>query len=313
MNEKKPLQSFDVFKLLVGIVVGLWLMGVAAWMITGQVFYVFGFFISGLILGVGAGVYNRLPRERKPWGRRLFQLLAGSYMLVFLGLAQSENMQIEGFFSYLLAGLFGAAVIHYLVFKLLGPLVIGRVWCGWSCWTAMILDLLPFKQNKRGRLAGNWEIWRYVHFFASLSLIVILWVGLDYRVDAHSSNELAWLVGGNLLYYALAIGLAYALEDNRAFCKYACPIPALQKLAGRFALLKIEANPTRCNDCGLCAHRCPMDIRIPAYTRQGLRVLSSECILCMECVYACGENALELTAQLDYGPDLVRAREPGAR
>jgi len=38
-------------------------------------------------------------------------------MLVFLGFIKFENMQIEGFFFYLLTGFSGAAVIHYLVAK----------------------------------------------------------------------------------------------------------------------------------------------------------------------------------------------------
>ena len=65
-------------------------------------------------------------------------------------------MQIEGFFFYLLAGFYAGSVIHYLVAKIVGPLVFNRGWCGWACWTAMVLDLLPYKRNKRGPCAGKW-------------------------------------------------------------------------------------------------------------------------------------------------------------
>ncbi len=34
---------------------------------------------------------------------------------------------------------------------------------------------------------------------------------------------------GNVLYYAIGILLAFAWKDNRAFCKYICPITVFLK------------------------------------------------------------------------------------
>ena len=72
-------------------------------------------------------------------------------MLVYLGLMSQENMQIEGFWYYLFSGVFEAATIHYAVAKIFGPLLFGRGWCGYACWTAMVLDLLPFKAPQKPR------------------------------------------------------------------------------------------------------------------------------------------------------------------
>ena len=44
-------------------------------------------------------------------------------MLIYLGILSRENMQIEGFWYYLFLGVFEAAVIHYAVAKILGPLL----------------------------------------------------------------------------------------------------------------------------------------------------------------------------------------------
>lgn len=49
-------------------------------------------------------------------------------------------MQIEGFWYYLFSGVVGAGVLHYLIAKIFGPLLFGRGWCGYACWTAMILS-----------------------------------------------------------------------------------------------------------------------------------------------------------------------------
>jgi polyferredoxin len=58
---------------------------------------------------------------------------------------------------------------------------------------------------------------------------------------------------------------------------------------------------TKCNNCGACGKRCPMDIRITDYIQQGQRVLSTECIVCFECVNVCARGALDMS----LGPDEV--------
>ncbi len=165
----------------------------------------------------------------------------------------------------------------------------------------MVLDLLPYKRNKQGRAAGKWGYLRYAYFVLSLGLVLGLWWGINYRIQPQSMTELFWLVGGNVLYYIVGIGLAYALKDNRAFCKYVCPIPTLQKVTSRFALLKIAGDAEKCNDCGACNKMCPMDIRISEYVFNKQRVLSTECILCFECVDVCAKGALKTSFGFDIG------------
>ncbi len=280
-----------------------WIVAVVLWQTTGHIFYLFNFGYIGAAIGLGIGLYAVLPKRQKHWGRKLAQLLVGLYMLVFLGLLQRENMQIEGFWFYLLSGFFAGSVIHYLVAKVVGPLVFNRGWCGWACWTAMVLDFLPYRRNKHKRL-DKWGTLRYIHLALSLALVLGLWFGWRYRVQDQSFTELYWLLGGNVLYYVVSIGLAVAFQDNRAFCKYVCPIPGLQKLPSRFALLKVVGDATKCNECGACVKSCPMDIRISDYVQQGRRVLSTECIVCLECVNVCAKGALDMSFGLDIGkPD----------
>ena len=307
-------KAFDLKELRIPLflLILFWAIAVLLWQSTGNRFYLFNFGYIGTALGLGLGVYSVLPRRQKMWGRRLAQFLVGAYMLVFLGFFQRENMQIEGFFFYLLAGLFAGSVIHYLVAKVTGPLIFNRGWCGWACWTAMILDLLPFRHNKAGRLPEQWGQLRYLHFALSLGLVLILWFVFGYRVQEQSLSELYWLAIGNLLYYALGIALACLLRDNRAFCKYACPIPTLQKLPARYALLKIDTDAGKCNQCGICTRVCPMDIRVADYAKNGQRVLSTECILCMECISACPQDALSASFALDGAPlELLHYRGRG--
>ena len=46
---------------------------------------------------------------------------------------------------------------------------------------------------------------------------------------------------------------------------------------------------------------CPMDIRISDYILNKQRVLSTECILCFECVDVCAKGALDSSFGFDFG------------
>jgi ferredoxin len=275
-----------------------WAVAITLWRRTGTIFFLFDIGYIGTSLGVGTGLYALLPRQKRPIGRRLAQFMIGIYMVGFLGLFVLQNMQIEGLFFYVCTGVFAGAIIHYSIAKLFGPLIFGRGFCGWACWTAMVLDLLPFDKSK-GWIPGPWKWIRYAHFALSLSLVAALVFLFHYRPQALA--PLWWLLLGNMLYYASGILLAFLLKDNRAFCKYLCPVPVLMKLGSRFALLKISGTRDSCNQCMACVKLCPMDIRIPDYVMAGQRVLSTECILCQTCVSACPSNTLSVSWGLDVG------------
>jgi ferredoxin-type protein NapH len=289
-----------------------WTLAIVMWRTSGQIFYLANFGYIGTSIASGWALYAVLPRKRKQIGRKLALFLVGGYMLGFLGLLAHENMQIEGFFFYLLAGFWAGAVIHYAVAKVFGPMLFGRGWCGWTCWTVMVLDLLPYRTSP-GRVRGRWGLLRYAHFALSLGLVLVMWFAFGYRVAIRDRlPELYWLLGGNALYYAVGIGLAFALRDNRAFCKYVCPITTLLKLTSRFSLLKVRGNADTCIACGACAKQCPMDIRIPEYVKAGWRVLSTECVLCQSCIHVCPTRTLSLSFGFDLGGrELLRERKVG--
>lgn len=279
-----------------------WGVGILGWQASGQLQPLVLFGYIGTALGVGLGLYVALAKKKKQRARRLTLVLVGGLLLVYVGLIQSENVQIEWVFFSVLAGLGGAALMHYLIAKIIGPMLFGRLWCGWACWTLMVLDLLPF-QRSPGRVPGRWGWWRYGHFALSLGLVLVLWYGFRYRDQIHfgSAAGLRWMVTGNVLYYVLAVGMAYALRDNRAFCKYVCPVTVVLKATARLSLLKIGADWEKCTECGACEKMCPMDIRIMDYIRNGARVLSTECMLCQTCVTVCVEDALKVSFGLDLG------------
>ena len=264
----------------------LWLLfeGVAVilWKTKDNIFYLFNFSYIGTALAFGLFLFQRDYKH----SRRIVQLLVGSYMLIYLGLISGENMQLEGFWYYLFTGVFEDATIHYAVAKIFGPLIFGRGWCGYACWTAMVLDFLPYKTPRNGR-RKNLEKIRYFTFILSLvfvSSLFMLGVGNLERIMFWS------FIVGNILYYTVGIALAFGLKDNRAFCKYICPITVFLKPSSYFSLLRIKCNKDKCISCGKCRRVCPMDVDVTDNSRK--RRNGTECILCMECVKNCPKDAL---------------------
>jgi ferredoxin-type protein NapH len=290
------------------VMLAFWTLAITLWRSTGFTMPLFMFGYIGLAVGLGLGLYAVLPKKHKPKGRRLALLMVGGFLFGFAVFTGKENSQLEGFFFGLLTGVIQMGVMHYFIAKIVGPILFGRLWCGWACWTVMVLDLLPFTRPS-GRLPGRWGWLRYLHFGLSLALVVVLYYVFGYRDGAAGREAVLWFLAGNAMYYLIGIGLAYALKDNRAFCKYVCPVSVPLKLSTRFSMLKIGKGAGECDDCGACVKMCPMDVRIPAYILNGKHVLSSECSLCQTCITVCAKDALKLSFGFDLGGvDYLRER-----
>lgn len=296
-------------------------LAVVLWLTTGAIFYLINFSLIGTCLGLGMGLWPILPRRKKYIGRLISQFTVGGYLFFGLGCGLiyllfgriiPENLQIEGFWLLLFSGIFMAGVLHYLVAKIFGTLIFGRAWCGWACWTAAVLDLFPWKKSP-GRLPKRWEYGRYIHFFLSFGLMVVIafvlkhkwmdhagvvlfkgdeFMGMKKYEHAAQIPEFIWFIVGNLLYYLAGIIMAVVLRDNRAFCKYLCPIVTFMKPLSRFSLMKVREVAPGCNDCGICEKNCPMDIPITEYTKKRKRISSTECILCHTCISSCPKKVL---------------------
>ena len=255
---------------------------ITLWLAKDNLFYLFNFSYIGISISLGLFLFAKKFKH----ARRVVQFLVGCYMLVYLGLISNENLQIEGFWYYLFTGVFEAATIHYAVAKIFGPLLFGRGWCGYACWTAMILDLLPYKVPAAPR--KKFGFIRYIAFglsFAFVASLFLLQVGNLERIMFWS-----FLIG-NILYYTVGILLAFVLKDNRAFCKYICPITVFLKPMSYFSAMRITCDKEKCVSCGKCKRVCPMDVDMTDNTRS--RKNGTECIICMECVEQCPKKALK--------------------
>lgn len=270
-KHKNPIFMFCIFEII----------AIILWLTLHNIFYLLNFSYIGVSISFGLILFE----NKYKYARLVIQLLVGIYMLVYLGLISKENMQIEGFWYYLFLGVFEAATIHYLVAKIMGPLFFGRGWCGYACWTAMILDLLPYKIPEKPRRKLGYI--RYIVFILSLLFTGALFV---FKIP-NPERVMFWsFIIGNLLYYLVGIVLAFILKDNRSFCKYICPITVFLKPASYFSLMRIKIDEEKCISCKKCRNICPMYVDMMDNSRN--RINGTECILCMKCVEGCPQNAL---------------------
>ena len=251
------------------------------WQATSKLFFLLNFSYIGICVALGVFLFTIGWK----YAREFTQFSVGSYILVFLGLICRENMQIEGFWYYLLCGLMGAGTLHYVIAKIFGPLLFGRGWCGFACWTAMVLDLFPYKLPKTQR--KTWGFIRYIMFALSLAIVFLLFLlGM-----ANAYTMFILFVAGNILYYVVGIALAILLKDNRAFCKYICPITVFLKPMSYYSLLRIKCDEDKCISCTKCLKVCPMDVEVNNNSRN--RKNATECILCQNCTKVCPTKALK--------------------
>jgi len=186
------------------------------------------------------------------------------------------------------AFLLAAAII---VLALLGT----RFFCGWLCPFGALNDFISLAGRRI--LGKNYEpppgidarlryLKYFVLFFILVSKIFIgscILTGFD-----------PWVAFANLpglpgtykeipfAFLVLLLVIAGALFIKRFFCRYLCPLGALQGILVGTGLVQLKRNGTiiTCHNCRSCSFNCPVNIKL------GDRKLidSPECIHCLRCV-----------------------------
>jgi polyferredoxin len=285
--------------LFIGVVLSLSL-GLSIWV---------GFFLVFIPLGlsVSIGLYISIFHKNAEFGRKISLALVALVLLGFLGIIQRENLQIEQtvfYFAYFInTGIFTRVLIHYAIAKIFGPLIWGRGFCGWACWTGALLEWLPIRENKI--IPKKYTYIRVPILIISLLIpFIFIQSGYDYMnkhmfssttylfIETQKIDQFIWFLVGNISYYIIGILLAIKFKKKRAFCKIFCPVSLVMKLPSRFSLVKIKPNGNKCIECGKCNAECPMDIDVISYIKNGQKILSSECIYCRNCVNKCPVKAI---------------------
>ena len=94
----------------------------------------------------------------------------------------------------------------------------------------------------------------------------------------HFFTQMSLLTGVVLVVLTIA-----SLFVRNFWCRYLCPYGALMGLLALIGPTRIQRDRGTCIDCGRCAKACPYNLPVDRKTR----IVSAECIGCLDCQHAC--------------------------
>jgi len=180
--------------------------------------------------------------------------------------------------------------ISFSFYMLLLTLVFGRFFCGWVCPLGSMIDLVgslkrkrPDKDNLTDRKLNKikYFILAIIGLFALLG-IQLAWVFDPMVITARFVSFSSFPSGVIFIFFLAVCGTALLIK--RFWCRTLCPLGALYSLLARFSLLRRTVED--CKECKRCKSECRMGA-----IKDDLSYVKAECILCMDCLYNCPENA----------------------
>ena len=185
--------------------------------------------------------------------------------------------------------------------------VLSRFFCGWFCAFGALQGVFGWIGKKvfRKRFTVPKKLDRVLRFVKYPLLVVIIahtWSAGELVIrsrDPLAAFAHIW-AGPEALISEFAVGtiililvMILSALYERVFCKYICPLGAVNAILGRIPLFRIKRTESTCISCAKCDHVCPMNVDVSTAGT----ISSAECIACMECITTCPtkKNTLEAT------------------
>ncbi len=188
--------------------------------------------------------------------------------------------------------------------------------CGWLCPLGTIQEALYGVARGAGRLVpplGRWQRrpagprWRQVDrvlrqgrwLVLGFAVVGAAITGTMVFRDVDPWAALLSIVEFelSLAFVVLVAVLALSLVVPRPFCRYACPLGAVQGLIAKASPVAVQRDAEACLGCDLCTRACPMALPVDRSTR----ITDAQCIGCLECVAACpSADALGVSVALPW-------------
>lgn len=223
----------------------------------------------------------------------LFSLAFGSMKTIYLG-AINGTLEASNIFTSLVL----IFTISFLV------LVLGRFFCGWLCAFGALNDFI-FNLSKRVfrfNLKVNKKldaVLKYVKYVILGFIVIYGWTKSDPLIDMYNPwnafAELRMLPQAlkdyPLQFSVLGFIIFAAAFIERFFCRYLCPLGAVQALLSKCRLSWFTRDNNTCGECNLCTRNCSMGIN----TSELKKIKSGECIGCLKCVGGCPKGNFKIS------------------
>lgn len=189
--------------------------------------------------------------------------------------------------------------VHYRGALVLGLLVAGNLFC-MAC-----PFMLP--RNLARKLVSPVRQWPAAlrNKWLAVGLLVAVLFSYELYDLWDSPWWTAWII---VAYFALALFLD-SVFANAPFCKYVCPLGQFNFVASTVSPLELKvADPEVCATCATrdCINGTPDQANPLRLTRRGCELAlfqpqkrgNMDCTLCLDCVYACPYDNIQLTTRL---------------
>ena len=187
-------------------------------------------------------------------------------------------------------------------------LVLSRVFCGWFCAFGALQGVFGWIGRKllKRRFVVPAKLDRALRWLKYPILVgIVAWTWQTGTLVIRPYDPLAAFghmsAGLTAVWTEFAVGLVIlvvvmiaSMFYERVFCKYVCPLGAVNAILGRLPLFRLKRVESTCISCSRCDASCPMNIDVSTAGAIG----SPECISCMECVSTCPTKKKSLVATL---------------
>ena len=168
-----------------------------------------------------------------------------------------------------------------------------RYWCSICALSAPGKQLQKIIQPAR-RVPS--VIIRFSGWIMALFGLVVFWAEIVFN-----AYDNPMLTGGILLTIASGALLFSVLFERYSWCRYVCPLGALNAIFSMPSILELRANREMClNQCRdyVCYRDTDSTLGCPMYRHPFLVDNNKDCILCGRCIQNCGLRSIELNLRL---------------
>ncbi|MCX7711950.1 MAG: 4Fe-4S binding protein [Clostridia bacterium] len=218
------------------------------------------------------------------------------FVSAFNGIGRIYGLILDQDYNLSKIGMFLTPVLLLTIISIL----FGRFFCGWLCAFGAINDFIFYISKKvvkrRFLLPQKLDTrLRYLKYFSLLIIILFAWTFEAIPVEEYSpwtafeemDPTLGVIFNKPMAFILLVLILIGAMLIERFFCRYLCPLGAIQAVLSGINLSRIRKSRTECTGCKSCSSNCPMGITSDS---TGM-VKNTECIRCMQCAESCsGKN-----------------------
>lgn len=176
----------------------------------------------------------------------------------------------------------------------------GRAYCAYVCPMNLITDLANFLRKKLGlnalRVLNLPRGFRYGVLVLSLILSFVFAIPAFESINPISALHRGMVFGMGFGIAGVAMVFLFdLLVLKNGFCGHVCPVGATFSLIGKFALLRVKHDASKCTKCMRCIEICPEPQVLDMVGKRSELVKQMACLKCGRCIESCSDDALNFS------------------